>query len=91
MLNFTSLSFRLYDEKRQCFTNINSELFVKYPLHVCDTLETIKSVISHVLNIPNEYISLWYPSDLEKDNNINTINQTLSSFKYIGLECKDSR
>lgn len=56
---FSSLRFALIDVVNNRATLINSPLLSQYPLHVCDTIETVKAVLSQILLCPIEYISLW--------------------------------
>ena len=56
---FTSLKVRLVDVQRKSCNAITDPVLEKFPLHVCDTIETVKSVLSQVLRVPMEYMSLW--------------------------------
>ena len=89
---FSSLSFVnvLFDEKIssdvKSFDNIKFEPIVLQSnnLHICDTIETVKSVLSQCMRVPNEYISLWFienPNTHPRDIHPKMINGT-----FIGLQ-----
>jgi len=56
---FPVLRFELIDAKKHRCTPIDSQLFKQYPLNVCDTIETTKSIIGQSFQKPVEHICLW--------------------------------
>lgn len=56
---FPCLRFELIDVKRNRSIPIKSTVLQKYQLSVCDTIETVKVILSQSLQIPAEYISMW--------------------------------
>lgn len=56
---FSSLRFEIIDVGKRRSEPITSNVFSQYKLHICDTIETVKIVLSHALDIPLEYISIW--------------------------------
>ena len=60
---FPFLRFELIDVDNNRSSSISSPIFDKHRLDVCDTIETVKSVVSQVFKVPLEYISLWNKTD----------------------------
>ena len=56
---FPNLRFEIIDVERNRSLPINSTVFDEHPLNVCDTLETVKGIVSQAYQIPTEYVSLW--------------------------------
>ena len=56
---FPCLRFELIDVAKNRSTPIKTHIQKKYQLSVCDTIETVKVIVSQSLCVPIEYISLW--------------------------------